>query len=201
MRGQQDRLLAALELLDDVVDFAAHLRIEAGGRLVEKYDLRIVHQRHGQRQALLLAAGEMAVERVALFFELESAQQVVRVRALAIELREKLEGFVHAELVRQGSGLQYGADLLLEVIAACLRIEAADAHLAAIRRAQAFQDFHGGRFSRAVRAEQAENFAFLDREADAAHRLHGAVALVEILDLYDWLAHGMNPFVSGSTIL
>ena len=72
--------MLALQLFDDVVNFAAHLRIEAGGRLIEEYDLGIVDQRHRQRQALLLAAGKMAVEGVALFFELEAREQLVRVR-------------------------------------------------------------------------------------------------------------------------
>ena len=86
VRGEQDGFLALLELLDDVVDFAAHLRVEAGGRLVEENDLGIVHQRHGQRQALFLPAGKLAVERVALFFELKALQKLVGVGVVAIEV-------------------------------------------------------------------------------------------------------------------
>ena len=67
MCSQQDRLPAPFELLDNVVNFAAYLRIEAGGRLIQKDNLRIVHQSHGKRQSLLLPSREMAVERAAFF--------------------------------------------------------------------------------------------------------------------------------------
>ena len=39
---------------------APRLRIEPGGGLVEKQDLRLVDQRHRQQQALLLPAGKFA---------------------------------------------------------------------------------------------------------------------------------------------
>jgi len=42
--------------------------IEARGGLVEKQDLGIVDESHGEGQALLLAAGELAVKGIALFF-------------------------------------------------------------------------------------------------------------------------------------
>ena len=44
--------------------------IEPGGRLVEEEQLRVADQRAGQRQPLLLAAGELADPRVALLLEL-----------------------------------------------------------------------------------------------------------------------------------
>ena len=36
MSGEDDGFFLALQLFNDVVDFAAHLRIEAGRRLIEK---------------------------------------------------------------------------------------------------------------------------------------------------------------------
>ena len=44
-----------------------------------------------------------------------------------------------------------------------------------------------------VGAQQAENLAFLHGKTRAAQRLHGAVVLVEVLDLNDGFAHGLNP--------
>src|SRR5579863_3317289 len=140
----------------------------------------------------------MAVESGTLFIELESPQQFVRVRSLAIELREQFDGLLHAQFVRQGSELQHRADPLLKKIAALFGIEPADAHLTAIRCPQPLKDFHAGGLPSPVRPKQAEHFAFLDGKADATDRLHGAVTFVEVFDLYDWLAHGMNPFVSGT---
>ena len=50
------------QFLHQLVDFVAGLRVESGGRLVEEQHLRIVEQRQGQGQALLLAAGELGVK-------------------------------------------------------------------------------------------------------------------------------------------
>jgi len=58
VRGQDQRLAGRLELLQALPDQVAGLRVEAGGRLVEKDGIRIVDQRPGQRQAPFHAAGE-----------------------------------------------------------------------------------------------------------------------------------------------
>ena len=58
--GQQDGALLAAQVLHQLVDFQARLRVEAGGGLVEEQHLRIVEQRQRQGQPLLLSAGELA---------------------------------------------------------------------------------------------------------------------------------------------
>ena len=73
--------------------------------------------------------------------------------------------------------------LLFEFVAAIFRVEPANARHAAIRRAHPFENFDGGRLARAVRPEQAEDFAFFDGKADAAQRFHRAVTFVEVLRL------------------
>src|SRR5580658_10424054 len=72
MGGDEDRLFVFAQFLDDVVDFAADLRVEAGSGLVEEYHLRIIDERHGQREALFLAAGKVTVKGVAFFLELKT---------------------------------------------------------------------------------------------------------------------------------
>ena len=62
-----------------------------------------------------------------------------------------------------------------------MRVQSADADDATVGRAQAFQDFDGAGLSGAVRPEQAEYFAFLDLEADAAQGLHVAIALGQVV--------------------
>jgi hypothetical protein len=114
---EQDGLLFLLEFLDNVVDFAADLRVESGRRFIEKHDARIVHQRHGQRQALLLAAGELGVERIFLFFESESREQLGRAPAAGVEAAEEVQGFANAHLVGQRGGLQRRADDELKLVA------------------------------------------------------------------------------------
>ena len=96
MRGQQHGFLAALQFLDDVVYFAPHLGIESGGRLIKEYNLRFVDQRQRQGETLLLSPGKMAVKGGALFRELESREELIRVSVAVIKIREQLDGFVDA---------------------------------------------------------------------------------------------------------
>ena len=93
--GQQDGFLFATQFFDDVVNFAANLRVEAGRGFVEKHDFRIVDQRHGQGEALLLAAGKFFVEGVAFFFELKPFQQAVGAGAVPVETGKKIKRFLH----------------------------------------------------------------------------------------------------------
>ena|SRR5450432_1984203 len=114
MGGDQYGFLVALEFFDDVVDFTAHLRVQARGGLVEENDLRITYQSHGQGEALFLAAGQLAVESIAFFFELETLQERVGIGAIGVKVGEELDGFFYFQLVGQGRGLQDRADFLFE---------------------------------------------------------------------------------------
>src|ERR1700677_5217896 len=193
MRGEQNGLLLGFYLFNDVVNLAANLRVKTGGRLVQENYLGVIHQSHGQREALFLAAGELAVESIAFFIELKPLQQIIRIGASAIEFREQLDRFLHADFIGQGSGLQNGADHFLEAVAALFRIEAADAREAAIRRAHAFQYFHRGGFARAVGAEKAEDFSLFDGKIHAAQSSYGAVILIKALDLDNGFRHEIVP--------
>ena len=66
-----------------------------------------------------------------------------------------------------------------------MRIEAANADVAAVWMAQAFENFDGRGLAGAIGAEQAEYFSFFDAEADAAHRVDVAVVFDQIIDLQD----------------
>jgi hypothetical protein len=88
MRGDKHGLLVFAQFLDDVVNLAANLRVEAGGGLVEKQYLRIIHQRHGQSEALFLAAGKLVVESVPLFLELKTFQERFSVGTAGVEVGE-----------------------------------------------------------------------------------------------------------------
>ena len=50
------------EVVDHVPELAARLGVDAGGRLVEQEELRLVQDAGGEREALLPAAGELAGE-------------------------------------------------------------------------------------------------------------------------------------------
>src|SRR6185369_10244108 len=69
MRRQQDRAAARAKLFDNVPQRQTRLRIESGGWFVEKQQLRIADEGTGDRESLLLSAGQFADAGVAFFFE------------------------------------------------------------------------------------------------------------------------------------
>ena len=91
MRGEEDGFAAVADAADEVPDGAAGLRVEAGGELVEEDDFRIVDEREGDEEALLLAAGEIHEPGVALVGEAELIEQACRRRRLAFD-RERPRG-------------------------------------------------------------------------------------------------------------
>ena len=58
VRAQDDRVIAG-ELLDQLARFDDLLRVEAGGRLVEDEDVRVVNQRLGEADALAVALRQL----------------------------------------------------------------------------------------------------------------------------------------------
>src|SRR5262249_43993538 len=71
--------------------------------------------------------------------------------------------------------------------------EATDGGLAGVGVAEAFEDFDGAGFTRSVRAEEAEDFAFLDGKADAADGFDVAVAFEEVFNVQNGSGHGNRP--------
>src|ERR1051326_8126414 len=71
VRGDENGAATGLEGAQDVPDVPPRLRIESGRRLVEEEQFRIADERTGNRESLLLAAGELADIRVALVHEVD----------------------------------------------------------------------------------------------------------------------------------
>ena len=105
---------------------------------------------------------------------------VARLRVVAGEHRVRLaDGEVRPELGR----LEDDADPLPEVAAGPLGIVSEHPHLAAVALAVALEDLDRRRLAGAVRAEEPEDLARLDREVDPAHRLEVPVRLPQAADL------------------
>jgi len=187
--GEDDGFLVALELFDDVVNFAADLWVEAGGGFVEENDFGIVDERDGESEALLLAAGKLGVESIAFFFEPETLDKFFRFAVALIKTGEEIERFLDAKFVGQGGGLKRGADFVFEGGGIGFGIAAADDGGAAVGVAKAFEDFDGAGFAGAVGAEKAKDFAFVDGEADAADGFDVAVAFEEVFHSNNGFGH------------
>src|SRR6185436_9394224 len=99
VRGQNDRSPFRLELGDEVPELATRLRIESGGRLVEKQQLRIPDERAGDGEPLLLSAGQSADAGQSLLAELDLIDDLANVACLTVEALEKRERLVDGELL------------------------------------------------------------------------------------------------------
>ena len=77
VRGDEHGHPVGGEVAHDLSDELASGHVDAGGRLVEKGDLRSSDQGEGQREALLLAPRELAPQRVAPVRQADTARQFV----------------------------------------------------------------------------------------------------------------------------
>src|ERR1700683_4041893 len=105
VRGHHDGFFFVPQFVDNVVDFAANLGVEARGGLVEKQNARVVNQRHGQGESLLLTSGQLAVEGVALFGQAETFEEFFGVATAGVKTGEEVESFKALQLVGQESKL------------------------------------------------------------------------------------------------
>src|SRR5580700_7863941 len=106
------------------MDFEPHLRIEAGGWLIEKEQLGIVDQAHRYGKALFLAPRKSGIESLALIPKLETFQQDIRAQHAAVESAEKIQSLENANFIRQVCGLQANADAVFELGLLLIRVEA-----------------------------------------------------------------------------
>src|SRR6202030_19729 len=101
---------------------------------------------HGERESLFLAAGQLAVKCVALFFQTESFEKLFRIAAAFVKAREKTQSLHHAKFIRKGSRLQSRADFVFQCLRLALRVKSADRDASTIQVAEAFENFHGRSF-------------------------------------------------------
>ncbi len=147
----------------------AALGVEAGRRLVEEQDARLVHQRQREVEAPLHPAGVAADAAVGGFGQPDPLEQLVGARACGcfdgMPWSVRLQRQVLAagqDRVERGL-LQRGADRRAHLRALAHDVEAADRGAPARRRQQRREHQHGGRLARAVGAEEAVDLARADR--------------------------------------
>ena len=80
--------IGAAQAVDEAVDQG---RVDTGGRLVEKQDLRFIHQRHGKFQQLLLPERQVAGRQEAFLVEANEVEQPFRpLGGIGSDFREHL---------------------------------------------------------------------------------------------------------------
>ena len=163
------------------------MRIETGGGFVEEQQLRIVEQSQREGETLLLAAGELSVERVALLPEREALQQSVAIHGLRVKIAKEFDSFADFDFFLQIRRLEAHADAILELLALRTGIESKDGDIASRARPQTFEDLYRGRLTRAIRAEKPKHLAGAHFKIDALDGLEIAVVFCEGGDLNDWI--------------
>ena len=144
------------------------MRVETGGRLIEKKDFGIADQRGGDRQTLALSAGKLAHPGVGFLGKLQLFHNFAGGAGLAVEAGKQFDGFAHGEFFRKPCFLQRDTQPLPQLARIFLPGMAENCGLPGGGFEQAFQDFDGRGLPRTVRTEQAETFAGGDFEVQAA---------------------------------
>jgi hypothetical protein len=192
--------LLAIERAERFHDLVRGSRIEIAGRLIGEKKARCIDQRAGNRDALLLAAGELA-GRIAL--ALPQAEKVQR-RARPLDahgaaLRPRRGVIERQADILDGAGAgqeiealenkaePFAADAGEVRFAQRRDIDALQEIMAAGRQVEAAENIHERRLARARRAHDGDELAGLDGQADAAERFDLDIAEDEsagyILDL------------------
>ena len=170
-----------------------HLRIERRGRLVEQHDLRVHAQRAGDRDALLLAAGQLARIFAGLLGDLDALEIVHRdllgvalLGILRTQIGASVQVLQHGQVREQVEVLEHHADLaadlvdLLEVVG---ELDAVDDDAALLVLLQAVDAADHGRFAGAGRPADDDALAARDAQVDVAQHVEFAVPLVHADDL------------------
>ncbi|OPZ23512.1 MAG: hypothetical protein BWZ02_03186 [Lentisphaerae bacterium ADurb.BinA184] len=170
MAAQDDRLAAAGEEADDVLDLTAADGVEARGGFIEDDQLGVVDKGLGEADATGHALGELADGAVAGGAEADHFEELPGAFGAFVGMDAE-EG---AEEIKRLGGGQVAVEVgfLGKVADAAFGLDVAgglakDDELAARGVEQAEEELDGGGFAGAVGAEQAEDLAAGDREVYA----------------------------------
>jgi hypothetical protein len=161
------------------------LRVQARRELVEDRDLRATDEGEGDREALLLSAGQFAIRRVSPAAQAEVGHESLRVCRIPVERGEQAECLAHGHPVRQLALLELDADQGSQPVAIPPGIVAQDADRPGIGDPKAGDRFDGRGLPGAIGSEDAEDLALLDGERQVVHGRAVAIAFAEVFDFDD----------------
>src|SRR5687767_13590024 len=188
-------------LLDQLVDDLAHDRIEAGGRLVEKDDLRLGRDGTGQGHALLHAAGQFSrIELRDIRAKADGSELPQRdllgfgaVEALAGDQAER-HVLPDRERIEQGAALEQHAELVHDLFALAGRhardLVAVDLDRALVRLHQADDALDQHRLAGARAADHHQRLALRHVEVEVPQHHLAAEGFAQSPDLdFEVAAH------------
>ncbi len=183
VRGQDHGPAGGGDAADHVPEVSPRLRVEAGRRLVEEHDLRVVHERERDREPLLLPAREPARRGLPFLGEADQLEQPLGASSgrHAVERREQVEELARGEVLEERRGLQLHADPALDPRRVRPDRPAQDRRAPGVWHGQPLDHLERRRLAGAVRPEDPERLARRDRERHVTYRVHVAEALLEVL--------------------
>src|SRR5580704_788393 len=180
---QQDGDAVVAQLLDEPPALPPGGRVEAGRQLVEDDEAGAADESEGDREPLLLPAGQLPVASAALFRQAKASEERLGVGVPWVEGRVQVDRLGDGDLVGQLALLELDADQLPCLGAVTVGVDAEHPDRAAVGMAQPLGALDGGGLARAVRAEDAEDLALLDAQAEVVDRDLLAVPLAQVADL------------------
>src|SRR5688572_11263820 len=188
VRDAQHGHAGARQLDHHLQHFLDHFRIERGGRLVEQHDLGVHAQRARDRDALLLAAGQLARILVRLLWNLHALEVVHRhlfrflLRHLAYPDRRQGQVLDDGQVREQVEVLEHHPDFaahLVDLLQVMRQLGAVDYDLAALVLLQAVDAADHGRLAGTGRAAHHDALALVDRQVYVLEDMKLAEPLVD----------------------
>ena len=160
-----------LQLLELVAQLYAQLGVEVRQRLVQAHDGRLGHQRAGDGDALLLAAGELADLAHELLLGQFNLGRHFAHELVDLILVHLLDAQTEGDVLIHGHGREEGVVLEHHTDVALFNRDMGDVLVldddgALNRLNEAGDGAQGGRLAAAGRAEEGEELAFLDMDVD-----------------------------------
>ena len=180
----QDRGAGVREVEQLLPETAPRFRVDRTGRLVEEQQLRRMHDRAGQRQALLLPAAHGAGELRRLRLQVVGLEQGVdplaaRRARQALHAGEEQQVLAHAEVLVQRELLGHVPHPPPQGLGLRRDAQAEHLDLAGAGGQQPAQHADGGGLPGSVRAEEAVHRRARHRQVDRVDRLQRAEALAQ----------------------
>ena len=185
MGGDEDGNPLSGHVVDQVPEVPAAHRIDAGGRLIQEDDGRLMEDGASERQALLPAAGEGRCHGAAVFGKPRHPDHpllavLLLFRRDLVDAAEEIYVLLHRQVFVEGETLAHVADLLLDILRFADDVETGHPPLSTAGFKDAAEHADGGRFPRPVGAEKSEDLPLPDVEAHPVHRDEIAEALREV---------------------
>ena len=165
--------------------FLAQLQVQRAQGLVQEQHLGLVHQRPGDGDTLLLAAGEGVHPALAVALQVHQVQHIIHLAVdfiLGHLFQLQAEGDVvpHVQVRKQRVLLKHGIHPAL-VGRDAGNILAVENHAAGIRRFKPADDAQGGGFPTAGRAQQGDELLFADVQVNMIQHRRAVILLVDVL--------------------